>query len=670
MSPKSWSKLQMNKCHNNTLSNQNHSDKQLRIALVGSPNVGKSTIFNSICGLSQHVGNWPGKTVEKKEGTTRCENRIVKIVDLPGIYALSANSAEEQITRNYIVKEKPDLVINIVDASNLERNLLLTTELLELTPKVIVVLNMIDIANTEGYEIDVEKLEQRLGVKVIPLVATKKGVMEVLSNHIISAVTALNNNPSQVDYQDLESTITLIIRKMGNHPPYPPRFAAVKAMEEDEFVIKHLKEEKVDLPEGYSERIKQLRHSFIHNLISDITIKRRESQSITDKIDRVVLSPVWGVPILLATLFSIFYLTFTISSIFQKPIEMFFSASGSFIKLLLSPWPSWISSLIVDGIIAGIGGVMTFLPLMTIFFVLFSLLEDSGYLPRVAFILDRFMSLIGLQGKAFFSVLMGYGCNIAGIMATRILEREEDRVLSLLINPIIPCSARLGVITLISSAFFGQKAALVVTSLIVLDLLLMGIVGFIFKNIFFKKGSPYFLMELPLYHVPHLKTIFLFSFDRIKTFIYRAGTIIVFLSVIVWILSSFPTNTPFAETYLGRIGGIFMPVTRLMGFNQELTTSLLTGIVAKESVISTLAVLYGTGEETLMNVLLSKISPLTAFVYLIVTMLYVPCVATIATIYRETGSYRWTVLAISYNLVLATSLGTAIYQIGKLLGFG
>lgn len=660
----------MNKCHNNNLSNRKLSDKPLRIALVGSPNVGKSTIFNSLCGLSQHVGNWPGKTVEKKEGTTRCENRVIKLVDLPGTYSLSANSVEEQITRNYIVDEKPDLVINIVDASNLERNLLLTTELLELTPKVIVVLNMIDIANTEGYEIDVEKLEQHLGVKVVPLVATRKGVMDVLSCHITSAVLGVDKKPSLVDYQDLESKISLIIKEMGNHPPYPPRFAAVKALEEDEFVVNHLKAENTDLPKGYSEKIKQLRHSFIHNLISEITIKRRESQSITDRIDRIALSPVWGVPILLTTLFSIFYLTFTISGIFQKPIEMLFSVSGNLLKNILSPLPSWVPSLIVDGILAGIGGVMAFLPLMTIFFILFSLLEDSGYLPRVAFILDRFMSLIGLQGKAFFSVLMGYGCNIAGIMATRILEREEDRVLSLLLNPIIPCSARLGVITLISSAFFGQKAALVVTLLIVLDLLLMGIIGFIFKNIFFKKGSSYFLMELPLYHVPHLKTIFLFSFDRIKTFIYRAGTIIVFLSVIVWILSSFPTNTPLAETYLGRLGSIFMPVTRLMGFNQELTTSLLTGIVAKESVISTLAVLYGTGEETLMNVLLSKISPLTAFVYLIVTMLYVPCVATIATIYRETGSYRWTVLAISYNLVLSTSLGIAIYQVGKLLGFG
>ncbi|MBT9164133.1 MAG: Fe(2+) transporter FeoB [candidate division WS2 bacterium] len=660
----------MNKCHNNNQSNRKLSDEPLRIALVGSPNVGKSTIFNSLCGLSQHVGNWPGKTVEKKEGTTRCGNRVIKLMDLPGIYSLSANSVEEQITRNYIVDEKPDLVINIVDASNLERNLLLTTELLELTPKVIVVLNMIDIANTEGYEIDVEKLEQHLGVKVVPLVATRKGVMDTLSCHITSAATDVNKNPALVDYQDLESKISLIIKEMGNHPPYPPRFAAVKALEEDEFVVNHLKAENTELPEGYSEKIKQLRHSFIHNLISEVTIKRRESQGITDKIDRIVLSPIWGVPILLTTLFSIFYLTFTISSIFQKPIELLFSVSGSFLENILLPLPSWVPSLIVDGILAGVGGVMTFLPLMTIFFILFSLLEDSGYFPRIAFILDRFMSLIGLQGKAFFSVLMGYGCNIAGIMATRILEREEDRVLSILLNPIIPCSARLGVITLISSAFFGHRAAFVVTLLIVFDLLLIGIIGFIFKNIFFKKRSSYFLMELPLYHVPHLKTIFLFSFDRIKTFIYRAGTIIVFLSVIVWILSSFPTNTPLAETYLGRLGRILMPVTRLMGFNQELTTSLLTGFVAKESVISTLAILYSTGEETLMNILLSKISPLTAFVYLIVTMLYVPCVATIATIFRETGSYRWTVLAIMYNLVLATLSGIVIYQAGKLLGFG
>ncbi len=642
----------------------------IRIALAGSPNVGKSTLFNSLCGLKQHVGNWPGKTVEKKEGKLSYGGREIEIIDLPGIYSLSALSAEELISRDYIVEEKPNLVVNTVDASNLERNLLLTMELLELTPRVIVALNMMDLAIAEGYKISAKELEELLGVRVVPIVATKR---EDIQNLLVAIFEEIEHPSSSkvamVDYEEEEETIQELTRAMGGHPPYPPRFAAVKALEEDEIVLGHLKLEGVIAPIGRAQKMSQYRHNFVEGIVDRVLEKIRKGESFTDRFDRIVLSPLLGIPILLGTLFSLFYLTFNLSPYFQKSIEEGFSALSGYLKTILTGAPYWLQGLIIDGILAGVGGVMIFLPLITIFFLLFSLLENSGYLSRIAFLLDRLMGLVGLQGKVFFSFLMGYGCNIAGVMATRILDKEEDRILAVLLNPLIPCGARLGVMALVAGAFFGQKATLVVVALILLDLLLLFIVGALFRKYIFKTEVPQMLMELPLYHLPHFKTILIFSLDRIKAFLYRAGTVIVVLSVIVWALASFPPGATLSESILGQVGSILLPVTRLMGFDRELTTSLLTGLVAKEATLSTLAVLYGTGEEGLAAILPLRISPLVALVYLIVTILYIPCIATIASIYRETRSLKWTLFTITYNLFLATGMGITVYQLGVLLGW-
>lgn len=665
----------MKSCHD---SKSDYSNKLLinksgswKIALAGSPNVGKSTIFNSLCGLKQHVGNWPGKTVEKKVGRLECGGREIEIMDLPGIYSLSALSAEEIISRDYIVQEKPDLVVNIIDASNLERNLLFTMELLELTPRVLIVLNMMDVAKVEGYKIEAKQLENLLGVRVVTMVATdKEDIQKLLSVIFEEMEKPAPTKVAKVDYKDEEKTIEELTLAMGEHPPYPFRFAAVKALEEDEMVVEHLQLEGIKIPTGRPQKMSQYRHSFVEEIVEKVLKKKRKGDGLTDKIDRVVLSPLWGIPILLGTIFFLFYITFTVSPFFQNLIEKGFSALSELMRGLLLEAPKWVQGLVIDGIIAGVGGVMTFLPLITIFFLLFSILESSGYLSRIAYLLDRLMGLVGLQGKVFFSFLMGYGCNIAGVMATRILEKEEDRVLAVLLNPLIPCGARLGVMAMIAGAFFGTKATLVVVALILLDLLLIFLVGAFFRRYLIKTEPPQMVMELPLYHLPHLKTILLFALERIKAFLYRAGTVIVALSLIVWVLASFPAGTTLSDSFLGQIGRVLMPVTRLMGFDNELTTSLLTGLVAKEATLSTLAVLYGTGEEGLATVLPLRISPLVALVYLIVTILYIPCIATMGSIYKETGSLKWTIFTIVYNLFLATAMGILVYQVGVFLGWG
>jgi ferrous iron transport protein B len=665
--------------------------KRIKIALEGNPNTGKTTFLNTLTGLNQHVGNWPGKTVEKVIGRRRFKGMYLEIIDLPGIYSLTSYTPEERIARDYILNGNPDVVVDIIDAENLERNLYLTLQTLELTKKVVVILNMNKRARKKGITIDHKILSKLLGVPVIPFEAnSKEGMNDLLEVIVAVAEGRRRTNPLRIKFNShMESNIKSIeskFRKTVLNTHFNNRWLAINLLEKDDDIRCLLEQygesdaiaeaDRIHSEELHHDpaiEIADGRYQLISSIISAAMKIEGKTEDLSEKIDNAVTNKWFGLPIM----FFIFGLLFMITFNLSAPLMNLINSCISLLKeislnyLSATNIPDILVNLIVDGIITGVGSVLAFLPLIAIFFLLFAILEDIGYLSRAAFVIDRIMHVIGLQGRSFLCLLLGYGCNVPAIMSTRTLKEKKDRMITILLNPFVPCEARLGVMVLIVSIFFtGIIAATVITLALVLNLFILIISAFIFKKYLFKGEHSVFIMEMPPYRVPNSKTVLITTWYRVKSFLYRAGTLIFVASIVIWFLSTFPLGTEFEDTYAGILGKILSPLGAVMGFDWKIMLALLFGFGAKEMSISTLSILYASGTNMVFtSVLQHTWTPLIAITFVIVQMIYIPCLATIAIIKKETNSWKWTIFSVAYSLVLAFLVGAAIYNIGSLLGF-
>lgn len=675
--------------------------RELVIALVGNPNSGKTTVFNELTGARQHVGNWPGVTVERKEGSTRHKDHTFQVVDLPGIYSLAAYSQEEVVARDFLLNEHVDAIVNIVDASNLERNLYLTTEVLELGIPTIVALNMIDVAENMGQRLDIDRFGSLLGAPIVPAVAAKgEGMSEILDKIIetISERAELGNAASEITQRSARHTpeVEIEVSKLQERLHLdkcgvgPLRWLLIRAVEGDkdarlrlsqcasdpEQALKRVDETRHHLEQGFGGDMESLiangRYGFIGGLLREVITRKATADKVaaSDKIDDWLLHRWLGIPIFLALMWITFELTFVVGGLFQHWIQLGISALGAWAYAALPPGP--LGSLIVNGVIAGVGGVIVFIPNIAIIFIMISLLEDSGYMARAAFLMDRSMHMVGLHGKSFIPLLMGFGCNVPAVMATRTLESREDRLLTILINPLMSCTARLPVYILFTGIFFSANGAMVIFSIYALGVLLAVASGKLFRRLFFRKAASPFVMELPPYRMPTLRGTLLHVWERTALFLSKAGTVILAASIVIWTLGSLPWGVEFASegSLIGHIGRVVEPLVRPLGFDWKAAVALLFGIGAKEIVVSTLGVLYGAGHAgDLQSALARSFTPLTAYGFMVVSLIYIPCIATIAAIKRETNSWKWTLFAVGYSLVLAYVMGFAVYRLGMAVGF-
>ena len=677
--------------------------EKIIIALAGNPNSGKTTLFNALTGSRHSVGNWPGVTVERKEGKVRYKEAEITGVDLPGTYSLSPYSIEEIVARNYIVEGNPDVVVNIVDASNLERNLYLTTQVIELGKPMVIALNMMDVAEKRGIKVDTNKLSKELGVPVVAIVATKnEGIKELLDTVVKVKNKEIDAIPNQIDYgPKAEAEIARTMEELKNNPKVDNtnlRWTALKVLEEDESILKKLEIKPspdydedmdlsgdIDLEDDMESLIADKKYGYISKVVNK-SVKRPKEKLLTtsDKIDKVVTNKWLGLPIFGLIMYAVFSLTFGIGDIFIGFIEDGFENIAEALKGLLASAGAaeWLQSLLGDGIIAGVGGVLTFLPGIIILFIAISLLEDTGYMARVAFIMDRAMRKIGLSGKAFVPLLMGFGCTVPAVMGTRTLEDENDRLATILVSPFMSCGAKLPVYILFAGVFFKGNEANVVFSLYFLGVIVAILSALLFKKTIFKSKATPFVMELPPYRFPTFKTTGLSVWERVKGYILRAGTIIFAASIVIWFITGFNFTgaVELQDSFGASIGRAIAPIFKPLGFgNWQTTLSLITGLLAKEVVISTMAIIYGLGEvigeaaiegevsgfsATLRSVGFTNIS---AYAFMVFTLLYTPCVAAIGVIKRETNSWKWTGFSLAYQLIVAWGGAFIVYQVGTLL---
>lgn len=654
------------------------------IALAGQPNVGKSTLFNLLTGLNQHVGNWPGKTVERREGVISHAGRQYGLVDLPGTYSLTANSPEELIAREYILREKPDVVVAIANAANLERSLYLLAELLPLSIPVVVILNMMDVAEGEGLHVEPEVLEAALGVRVIPMTATRthgalpllQAVDEVLAGRRVQT-------PRMPDIREDHSAALEEIKSLtaGYVPaPYPPDWAALKLLEGDAGIAQTMQ---AALPAPAWEQVQALlqkhddamlavasgRYEWIGRMVRAAVARPRMGQvSWTQQIDRWAAHPFWGLAILAGILGFVFWLTFSIGAPIQTWLdEVVVSGLAGWAADLLAGAPFWLRGIVVDGVLGGAGAVLTFLPIMIIFFAAFGLLEDTGYMARAAFVMDNLMHLMGLHGKSFLPLFLGFGCNVPAILGTRVIDSRPARLLTILIAPLVPCTARMAVVAFLAPAFFGSRALLVTWGLVLLSLVLLVASGSLLNRVIFKGQRSAFIMEMPLYHMPNARTIGMLVWQRSLSFVKKAGTNILAMAVVIWALSVLP-NGSMSDSYLVQFGKWIEPLGRWMGLDWRLMVALITSFPAKENAIATLGVIFGSTEVGLVRTLTTSFSTASALSFLVTTMLFIPCMATVAVIRQETDSWGWTLLNIVLFLVISFAGGAAAYHLALALG--
>ena len=654
-------------------------ERPILVALAGQPNVGKSTLFNLLTGLHQHVGNWPGKTVERKEGHFTFNGASYRLVDLPGTYSLTANSPEELIAREFILRERPDVVVAVVDAATLERSLYLVAELLPLPVPVVVALNMMDVARQEGIQIEPEVLQAALGVPVVPMSATRGvGVPELLETVERMARGDLPYAPRlpQIRPDHREVLETIAERIAGYVPePYPRDWVALKLLEGDTEVTRMMREALP--PERWEEvhavlrahddaqvAVASGRYEWIGRMVRAAVTRPRVGQiGLTERLDRWATHPVWGLVILAGILGLVFWLTYTVGAPIQGLLETYgVSALAEAVRGWLSGAPAWLSGLLADGVIGGAGAVLTFLPILVIFFAAMAFLEDVGYMARAAYVMDGLMHLIGLHGKSFLPLFLGFGCNVPAILGTRVIESRRARLLTILLAPLVPCTARMAVIVFLAPAFFGPAAPLVAWGLVLLSLGVLALTGIALNRALFGGRRSAFIMELPLYHLPNWRTIGLSVWQRSLSFVRKAGTVILVVSVVIWALSTLPGGSA-EESYLAQLGEFLEPVGRLLGLDWRLTVALLSSFVAKENSIATLGVLFRAGEEGLAALLAATYPPATALAFLVVQVLFIPCVATVAAIRQETASWRWTVFSIGLLLAISLLAGAVTFHV-------
>ncbi len=714
--------------------NVKHRDRPV-VVLAGNPNAGKSTVFNALTGARQHVGNWPGKTVDVKSGTARWNGTEVTLVDLPGTYSLSAHSFEEVIARDFILEERPDVAIVVADATNLERNLYLVVQVLELGVPTALALNMMDLAEAEGTVIDVDLLSRLLGIPVVPTVGTRRqGLQDLLHK----AVAEAQPQPKIVDYgdeieQDLARLEPQVIELLQ---PAAPRHTTLKLLEGDKLVDQTLgtspaAEALRRQARAAAGRIQALygddpelliadrRYGFVHGVAHQVIKRSRGQQrSLTDRIDDVVANRVLGLPIFLGLMALVFKLTADASAPFVDWIDATVNGvAANWVTALLTRLaaPAWLISLLVDGVMAGVGGVLMFLPVLLVLYFCLAILEDSGYMARAAFVMDRLMHLLGLHGKSFIPLIVGFGCNVPGVLATRTLENRRDRILTGLLVPLMSCAARLPVYVIFAAAFFPQHTTAVVFGLYLLGIALAVLSGLVFRRtLFAQTADSLFVLELPPYRLPTLRGLLTHMWRHSEEFVLKAATVILAASIIVWALLNLPIGVQNAEESLfGRAAGLVAPAFTPLGFgNWEAAGSLATGLVAKEVVVSSMSVIYlgsegaptpepvdlavdlrgivvGLGQAlvdsvrivlsivpgvdlaaaeppqadtALSQALQTHFTPAAALAFLVFVLLYAPCVATLAALKAEFGS-RWMAFSFIYLLILAWLAGLVTYQV-------
>ena len=678
-----------------------HDNRPMRIALAGNPNCGKTTLFNALTGSNQYVGNWPGVTVEKKEGTARLGDKTLTIVDLPGIYSLSPYSMEEIVTRDFIIQEAPDCIVDIVDATNLERNLYLTVQLLELERPTVVALNFMDEVAARGDRIDVQKLSRELGIPVVPITArTGEGLDELLHTAHLQMHVGVTVEPDDLydDYtHDVHHRMGELLHDYAYAARLPAHWAAIKLLEGDDVVAKAL-----DIPPEIQRKLDAIiaeyesssdlgdretliadsRYQYIQRVVADCVVRGRgpDQATLTEKIDRVVTHRIFAIPLFLCAMLVMFLITFGpfgswLSDLVGEGIDALGGWLGE--TLAAAGISQVLISLLCDGIIAGVGGVLTFLPQIALLFFLLSFLEDSGYMSRAAFIMDRALRRFGLSGKAFIPMLMGFGCSVPAIMGARTMENEKDRRMTILLIPFMSCSAKLPVYGLLSAAFFGPWAGLVVFGLYVIGMVAGVLSGLLFKHTLFAGEPAPFVLELPPYRLPSLGNMMTHVGQKVKGFLVKAGTLILLMSMVLWLLQSFDFSlrmvSDAGQSMLGTIGTWIAPVFAPLGFGfWQAAVALLTGLVAKEMVVSSLSMFYGfslTATSGAVAAAMAGFTPLSAFSMLVFILLYVPCVAAMSTMFREIGKARWAWFSMAWQIGCAYLAALLVHTVGLMLGF-
>ncbi len=663
------------------------------LALAGNQNCGKTTLFNCLTGSNQHVGNFPGVTVEKKEGTV-LKQKDLTLVDLPGIYSLSPYTSEEVVTRDFLLKEHPRAIINIVDATNLERNLYLSLQLMELGIPIVIALNMMDEVLASGNVVDYDKLSKHLGVPVVPISASKNEGISELMHHVRETVQS-NTPPAKLDFcrgavHRAIHSISHIIEDHAQEAGYPVRFAATKLVEGDEpmrlalcihetdqHIIDHIVTDmEKELGTDREAALADMRYNYIEEICKTCVIKHQESreQVRSEKIDRILTHKIWGIPLFLGIMLLVFWLTFTvIGAPLQDLLETGIEAVTDLLSQTLAAThvSPWLQALLIDGVFAGVGSVLSFMPIIVVLFFFLSLLEDSGYMARVAFVMDKLLRKIGLSGRSFVPMLIGFGCSVPAIMATRTLSSERDRKMTIILTPFMSCSAKLPIYGMITLAFFPQHGALVMISLYITGIVVAILSGLLLKTTLFRGNPMPFVMELPAYRLPSARSVLLHMWEKAKDFLHKAFTVIFLATIIIWFLQSYDWTFHMvensADSILASIGSLIAPVFTPLGFHDwRASTALITGLTAKETVVSTLTVLSGaSGSAELSSILSTIFTPLSAFSFLAFTILYMPCVAAFAASRRELGSLRSALGAAAYQTGAAYIVSFLIYQIGS-----
>lgn len=668
--------------------------KHINVACIGNPNCGKTTLFNALTGSKLKVANWPGVTVERFEGQTSFEDVDITLIDTPGIYSLTCYTIEEKVTRQCAMDDSIDVIVNVVDASSLERNLYLTLQLLELGKPIVLALNMMDIVKERGMEIDMHRLPEMLGgIPVVPVSAAKRTGLDILLHAVVHHYEEGNGRKGapgdETEYvlkypPEIEDKIAKLEVMMGAHYPTHSsvRWHAIKLLEDDEEVKKEHPISVTNVVDrSYEKDIIQCKYAYIEKVVNETLFYKNQKAASTDKVDKVLTHPFWGIPMFLLIMCAVFFLTFTVGDLLKGVFEQglaWLSAAAS-AGLDAIGVTAWLKSLIVDGIIAGVGGILTFIPNIFILFLALAVLEDSGYMSRVAYVMDSVMGRVGLSGKAFLPMILGFGCTVPAIMATRALETEHDRRKTMFVTPFMSCSARLPIYVLFSDMFFPEHPAPVAFSMYVIGMVIAILAALVINRM--EKGhiNDSLLIELPEYKRPNARTIRIYVWNKLKDYLSKAGTTIFVASIVIWFLLNFGiggmVDNP-AQSFGAVIGHLLVPVLKPAGLGMwQIGVALLSGLSAKEVVVSSFAVLFGVANansDAGMAAIVSNIQSinpgfgaLNAYCLMLFCLLYVPCAATVATVKKESGSWKFTGKMIAFQLVLAWMVTTIVYQIGN-----